>query len=531
MRADRRFFESCSQGRVGCFGDSLFKHQTALSGQCRVNAVVSGVADPAMLYSLVCCCRVDSVNIAPDARAGSSVMQPQEFVHEGVAVGAGVPEQSGGEVIHQVVEAGMGSVEDGLGKHACHAVRRKIAQIRGQGEHVRNRHVVHGEIGVVVPEMDTPGDTTPACQITTKRNAGRVVGRSDRIGDAAVVAGQLDVYVVAGTQRPGRPLGIGISQCANQYVRVFFRDACGDRIDELQQRAGAGFFASVDRFATIAGTFVSPVILADGDTLLVRMRGKFVQDRPCYDLENVWIGEAELGVILFCNSDAVAEAKIFWKRFRILAPRHLAVKTVAGQSDRSIATKAGLRRHRVTTQTGSKSRILRVNLIRRVPIRKTWSVTSVGIGKRFAGWQFGRVGVVDGEETNPQEILEESIDAVQSATRTAANDCELTLAYDNPVLFCGQVVCHDARKVSSERCAVANVNLLRERSGGYRDDRQRDTSHHCETSLEFEGSVAGVRQRVRRNNNFTGLECCDGLAGGSACEECVAEKSARREAN
>ena len=232
VRADRRFFESCSQGRVGSFGDSLFKHQTALSGQCRVNAVVSGVADPAMLYSLVCCCRVDSVNIAPDARAGSSVMQPQEFVHEGVAVGAGVPEQSGGEVIHQVVEAGMGSVEDGLGKHACHAVRRKIAQVRRQGEHVGNRHVVHGEIGVVVPEMDTPGDTTPACQITTKRNAGRVVGRGDRIGDAAVVAGQLDVYVVAGAQRPGRPLGIGISQCANQYVRVFFRDANGQQNED-----------------------------------------------------------------------------------------------------------------------------------------------------------------------------------------------------------------------------------------------------------------------------------------------------------
>ena len=64
---------------------------------------------------------------------------------------------------------------------------------------------------------------------------------------------------------------------------------------------GVGFFAPVDRFATITGTLVSPVILSDGDTLLVRMRGKLVQDRSGHDVEHVLIGGTKVCVILFVN--------------------------------------------------------------------------------------------------------------------------------------------------------------------------------------------------------------------------------------
>ena len=163
-------------------------------------------------------------------------------------------------------------------------------------------------------------------------------------------------------------------------------------------------------------------------------------------------------------------------------------------------------------------------MIPRIPIRKTWSVTPIRIGKRRIRGQVGRVGVVDGEEPNPQELLEEWIDAAQSALSTAAHDGELTLAYDNTVIFGGQVVGTEGRKSCAERGAVANVKLLRERPGGCHHDGQRDARHQCEPSLKIQGSVALVGARLCWEYNFPGLQCCDGVGGGCGWEECVPVK-------
>ena len=134
---------------------------------------------------------------------------------------------------------------------------------------------------------------------------------------------------------------------------------------------------------------------------------------------------------------------------------------MTGESDWRIATKARLRRHCIATQAGSKIRVLWINVIRRVPIRKTWSVTPIRIGKWRSRGKVWRVRVVDGEETNPQEILEECIDAVQGATRTAAHDSELALAYDNTMFFGSQVGGAHVREAPAQRGAGSNVNVVR----------------------------------------------------------------------